>query len=69
MRGARAGRDGAAVATTLRARAASVRTQLLTLATAKANAASEHMVVPVSLLGLCFMALIGYPALIRILQA
>lgn len=64
-----AGRDGAAVATTLRARAASVRTQLLTLATAKANAASEHMVVPVSLLGLCFVALLGYPALIRILQA
>ena len=36
-------------------------------ATAKANAASEHMVVPVSLLGLCFMALLGYPAIVRIL--
>ena len=62
-----AGRDGAAVYSTLRARAASLRTQLLTAATAKANAASEHMVVPVSLLGLCFMALLGYPALVRIL--
>lgn len=62
-----AGRDGAAVYTTLRARAASLRTQLLTAATAKANAASEHMVVPVSLLGLCFMALLGYPAIVRIL--
>lgn len=62
-----AGRDGAAVYATLRARAASLRTQLLTAATAKANAASEHMVVPVSLLGLCFMALLGYPALVRIL--
>ena len=62
-----AGRDGAAVYTTLRARAVSLRTQLLAAATAKANAASEHMVVPVSLLGLCFMALLGYPALIRIL--
>jgi len=64
-----AGRDGAAVSTTLRARAASLRTQLLASATAKANAASEHMVVPVSLLGLCFMALLGYPALMRIMLA
>jgi hypothetical protein len=64
-----AGRDGAAVYATLRARAASLRTQLLTASTAKANAASEHMVVPVSLLGLCFMALLGYPAFIRILTA
>ena len=62
-----AGRDGAAVYATLRARAASLRIQLLTTATAKANAASEHMVVPVSLLGLCFMALLAYPALVRIL--
>ncbi|OZB88650.1 MAG: hypothetical protein B7X41_07015 [Microbacterium sp. 14-71-5] len=62
-----AGRDGAAVYATLRARAASLRTQLLASSTAQANAASEHMVVPVSLLGLCFMALLGYPALMRIL--
>jgi len=62
-----AGHDGAAVYTTLRARAASLRTQLLTTATAQANAASEHMVVPVSLLGLCFMALLAYPAFIRII--
>lgn len=62
-----AGQDGAAIYATLRARAASLRTQLLTTATAKANAASEHMVVPVSLLGLCFMALLGYPAFVRIL--
>lgn len=64
-----AGRDGAAVYATLRARAASLRTQLLTDATTKANAASEHMVVPVSLLGLCFVALLGYPAFVRILLA
>jgi hypothetical protein len=62
-----AGRDGAAVYATLRARAASLRTQLLAASTAKANAASEHMVVPVALLGLCFMALLGYPAFVRIL--
>lgn len=64
-----AGRDGAAVYATLRARAASLRTQLLAESTAKANGASEHMVVPVALLGLCFMALLGYPAFVRILLA
>lgn len=65
MRGA--GQEGAAVHSTLRARAGSLHTQLLTAATAKANAASEHMAVPVSLLGLCFMALLAYPAFIRIM--
>jgi len=59
--------DGAAVYTTLRARAASLRTQLLTAAAADANAASEHMVVPVSLLGVCFMALLAYPAIVQIM--
>lgn len=59
--------DGTAVYTTLRARAASLRTQLLTAATAKANTASEHMIVPVALLGIAFMALLGYPAFAQIL--
>ncbi|MBX9243807.1 type II secretion system F family protein [Actinotalea ferrariae] len=62
-----AGHDGAAVYATLRARAASLRTQLLTEQVAVANAASEHMVIPVSLLGLCFMALVAYPAFVRIM--
>ena len=61
------GQAGAAVYTTLRARATSLRTQLLTATTAKANAASEHMIVPVALLGVAFMALIAYPAFTRIL--
>lgn len=61
------GEDGAAVYATLRARAASLRTQLLTASAAQANAASEHMIVPVALLGIAFMALIGYPAFARIL--
>jgi len=60
------GQDGAAVYGTLRARAASLRTQLLTATAAEANAASEHMTVPVALLGVAFMALIGYPAFARI---
>ena len=62
-----AGQDGAAVYATLRARAASLRTQMLATRTAQANAASEHMVVPVALLGVAFMALVGYPAFVRIL--
>jgi hypothetical protein len=61
------GRDGAAVYATLRARAASLRTQLLTADAAAANAASEHMIIPVALLGIAFMALMGYPAFARIL--
>lgn len=61
------GEDGAAVYTTLRARAASLRTQLLAAGATKANAASEHMIVPVALLGITFMALVGYPAFARIL--
>jgi hypothetical protein len=61
------GEDGAAVYATLRARAASLRTQLLTASATQANTASEHMIVPVALLGIAFMALIGYPAFARIL--
>ncbi len=61
------GTDGAAVYATLRARAASLRHQLLAASAAEANAASEHMIIPVALLGICFMALVGYPAFARIL--
>jgi hypothetical protein len=61
------GTDGAAVYATLRARAASLRHQLLAASAAEANAASEHMIIPVALLGIAFMALIGYPAFARIL--
>ena len=61
------GQDGAAVYATLRARAASLRTTLTTQAAAAANAASEHMVAPVAVLGLAFMALLGYPAFARII--
>ena len=61
------GEDGAAVYSTLRARAASLRTAVLTATAAEANAASEHMIMPVALLGIAFMALLGYPAFARIL--
>lgn len=61
------GEDGAAVYATLRARAASLRSVLLTDAAAEANAASEHMIIPVAVLGVTFMVLLGYPAFARIL--
>ena len=61
------GEDGAAVYATLRARAASLRSTVLTDAAAEANAASEHMIMPVAALGVTFMALLGYPAFARIL--
>lgn len=60
------GEQGAAVYTTLRSRAAGLRTSILNQTAARANAASEHMVVPVALLGLCFMALLSFPAIYRI---
>jgi hypothetical protein len=61
------GEDGAAVYATLRARAASLRMHLLTQSASTANAASEHMIVPVAFLGIAFMALVGYPLFARIL--
>lgn len=60
------GEDGAAVYSTVRARAASLRSTLLSAQAARANAASEQMVVPVALLGLAFLLLLGYPAFSRI---
>lgn len=60
------GRDGASIYTTLRARARSLRTAIAAERTAEANAASERLVVPAACLGLVFLALIAYPALIRI---
>ncbi len=61
------GEDGAAVLPTLRARAASLRTSLLQADVAAANRASERMAIPVALLGVAFMALLGFPAFHRIL--
>ncbi|MEY9211427.1 hypothetical protein NI17_010445 [Thermobifida halotolerans] len=59
--------DGAAVTDTLLARARGLRGETLNQQRARANEASERMVVPVALLGLCFTALLMYPVLIRLL--
>lgn len=61
------GEDGAAVLPTLRARSASLRTWLLQAEVTAANEASERMSIPVALLGVAFMALLGFPAFWRIL--
>jgi hypothetical protein len=61
------GESGAAVYSTLRARAASLRTALLTTQVSAANAASERMVMPVALLGMVFLALLAFPAAIRLM--
>lgn len=61
------GEDGAAVLSTLRARAASLRTSLLQADVTEANEASERMSIPVALLGVAFMVLLGFPAFFRIL--
>ena len=61
------GEQGAAVASTLRARSRSLRAALLTKEQARANEDSERMVIPVALLGLIFLVLLGAPAVARIL--
>lgn len=62
-----AGEEGAQVYEALRARGRALRTQLLTAEHAKANAASEAMVVPVALLALVFVIMLAAPAGVRIL--
>lgn len=60
------GEDGAAVYTSLRARADALHTALLAEDTAAANAATEHLVIPVALLGLTFLSLLAIPAALRL---
>jgi hypothetical protein len=59
--------DGAAVYTTLRARARSLRTELLEAQAAEANADSEKLTAPGALLAVLVMLLMAFPAVIRIL--
>jgi hypothetical protein len=62
-----AGEEGAQVYEALRARGRSLRTAMLTREQARANAASERMVLPVSLLALCFALMIATPAMYHLL--
>ncbi|UFN45210.1 hypothetical protein [Nocardioides okcheonensis] len=57
--------DGAQIYTSLRARANGLRSAMLSAEIGKANAASERMYIPASLLGVVFMAILITPALLR----
>ena len=63
------GEEGAQVYQTLRSRSQSMRTAALNAALADANAVGERMSIPMSTLGLVFMAMLIAPALLRVLGA
>jgi hypothetical protein len=63
-----AGTDGAAVYKTLRARAANLRSELLSDELAKANVVSERMVLPGTALVMVFTLLVGFPAVYRMMR-
>jgi hypothetical protein len=59
------GQDGAQIYGNLRARAAAIRSAMLSAELGKANAISERMYIPASLLGVVFMAILVTPSLLR----
>ncbi|WP_327325205.1 hypothetical protein OG735_23930 [Streptomyces sp. NBC_01210] len=59
--------DGAAVYTTLRARAKSLRIELLSKQATEANENSEKMTAPGALLAVLVMLLVAFPAVVNIL--
>ena len=61
------GEEGASVYENLRARSRGMRTTQLAREETRANADSERMVIPVALLALIFLAILAYPALVRVL--
>ena len=64
-----AAQDGASIAPTLRARAQSLRVQILAEEEALANTASEKLSAPVALLSIAFLLLFLYPALARLMAS
>ncbi len=63
-----AGEESASIYDTLRSQGRILRTAILTDARAKANAASERLVLPLTGLTVTFMLVISYPAVVRILS-
>ncbi|MFF3070040.1 hypothetical protein ACFVSN_30445 [Kitasatospora sp. NPDC057904] len=59
------GRDGAAIYDTLRARSESLAGELAAAEQARANAATESMAVPLTLLSMVLLCFFAFPALIR----
>lgn len=58
--------EGTAVADNLLARAKSLRVETLNAQRRAANEVSERLVVPVAVLGLCFVALLLFPVVMRL---
>lgn len=63
----RLSQEGAQVYASLRARSAGIRAAMLSSELAKANATGERMNMPMSLLGVVFMAIMIAPALLRVM--
>lgn len=63
------GEEGAQVYATLRSRSQSMRTAELNAALTEANATGERMSIPMSALGLIFMAILVTPSLLGVIQA
>ena len=61
------GEEGAQVYASLRARSAGMRTAMLNHEKAKANEIGERMSIPMSLLGVIFLAILVAPALLRVI--
>jgi hypothetical protein len=64
-----AAEQGASIAPTLRARAQSLRVELLAEEETLANTASEKLTAPVALLSIAFLLLFLYPALSRLMTS
>lgn len=63
----RLSQEGSQVYSNLRARSQSLRSAMLSDELAKANAVAERMSIPMSLLGVVFMAILVAPALLRVM--
>ena len=61
------GEQGAQIYSNLRARSASMRAAMLNTELAKANEVGERMSIPMSLLGVIFLAILVAPSLLRVL--
>ena len=61
------GEEGAQIYTNLRARSAGMRSAMLNTELAKANEVGERMSIPMSMLGVIFLAILIAPALLRII--
>ena len=61
------GEEGAQIYRSLRARSAGMRTAMLTSEKARGNEIGEKMSIPMSLLGVIFLAILVAPALLRVI--